>query len=168
MTRVLLNVTALVTMVACGRAVAQGQARSSADSKEAPSRLKPTRASAASATAPGTRATRNEIARLKKEIDAILSSVRTPITRELPETGRRITRIHRRGNFLDQGDPVQPSTPGYFSPLPRDAPRNRLGVALWLLVPENSLTARVAVNRHWAQLFGRGLVETQEDFGAQG
>ena len=90
------------------------------------------------ATAPETKATRDEIARLKKEIDAILASVRTPITRELPETGRRITRIHRRGNFLDQGDPVQPSTPGFFPPLPKDAPRNRLGVARWLARPRES------------------------------
>src|SRR5262249_44201735 len=71
-------------------------------------------------------------------------------------------------SFLDQGEPVEPATPAFFPPLPKDAPRNRLGVALWLLSSENPLTARVQVNRVWAQFFGRGLVETQEDFGAQG
>jgi hypothetical protein len=120
------------------------------------------------ATAPETKAARDAIGGLKKEIEAILTSVRTPIVRELPLKGRRVTKVHRRGNFLDQGEPVEPSTPASFPPLPKDAPRNRLGVALWLLSPENPLTTRVAVNRHWAQLFGRGLVETQEDFGAQG
>ena len=111
---------------------------------------------------------RAEQARLRAETDAILASTRTPIYRELPAGKRRITRVHRRGNFLDQGDRVEPATPSFFAPLPKDAPRNRLGVARWLLAPENPLTARVAVNRHWAQFFGRGLVETQEDFGAQG
>ena len=101
------------------------------------------------------------------------------LTPSLPLRGRRSTAncrpargespgFHRRGNFLDQGDRVEPATPSFFAPLPKDAPRNRLGVARWLLAPENPLTARVAVNRHWAQFFGRGLVETQEDFGAQG
>jgi mono/diheme cytochrome c family protein len=112
--------------------------------------------------------TLGEIARLKKQMDAILSSVRTPIVRELPPDRRRVTKVHRRGNFLDQGEPVQPATPSFFGPWPKDAPRNRLGVALWLVSAENPLTSRVAVNRHWAQFFGRGLVETQEDFGAQG
>ena len=120
------------------------------------------------AGAPETKAARDEIARLKGDVDAILNAVRTPITRELPEGKRRVTKVHRRGNFLDQGDPVEPATPSSFAPLPKDAPRNRLGVALWLFSPENPLTARVAVNRHWAQFFGRGLVETQEDFGSQG
>jgi hypothetical protein len=120
------------------------------------------------ASAPETKANRDEIARLKGQIDAIRSSVRTPITRELPASKKRVTKVHRRGNFLDQGESVEPATPAFFPPLPKDAPRNRLGAALWLLSPDNPLTARVAVNRHWAQFFGRGLVETQEDFGAQG
>ncbi len=115
-----------------------------------------------------TQARRAELARLKAEVDAILASSRTPICRELPADKKRITRVHRRGNFLDQGEPVDAATPAFFPPLPKDAPRNRLGVARWLIAPENPLTARVAVNRHWAQFFGRGLVETQEDFGAQG
>jgi hypothetical protein len=121
-----------------------------------------------SATAPETKATRDQIAELNKEIEGILASVRTPILRELTTDKRRVTKIHRRGNFLDPGDPVEPSTPAFFPPMPKDSPRNRLGVAQWLFAPENPLTARVAVNRHWAQFFGRGLVETQEDFGAQG
>jgi hypothetical protein len=119
-------------------------------------------------TSPHGKSTREEIARLKKQVDVILTSVRTPIIRELPPEKRRVTKVHRRGNFLDQGEPVEPSTPSFFPPLPKNAPRDRLAVARWLMAPENPLTARVAVNRHWAQFFGRGLVETQEDFGAQG
>ncbi|MFO0888120.1 MAG: PSD1 and planctomycete cytochrome C domain-containing protein [Isosphaeraceae bacterium] len=120
------------------------------------------------AGAPETKATRDEIESLTKQVDGILASVRTPVAQELPADRRRVTKVHRRGNFLDQGEPVEPSTPAFFPPLPKDAPRNRLGVAEWLFSAENPLTARVAVNRYWAQFFGRGLVETQEDFGAQG
>ncbi len=73
-----------------------------------------------------------------------------------------------RGAYDRYGDAVQPDVPAALPPLPQDAPRNRLGLARWLVSPEQPLTARVTVNRMWQQLFGRGLVATPEDFGAQG
>ena len=92
----------------------------------------------------------------------------TPILRELADDQRRTTNLHNRGNFLDLGKPVRGSVPEGFGPLDKSWPRNRLGVAQWLMSPHNPLTSRVAVNRIWAQLFGVGLVETEEDFGTQG
>ncbi|NOX55671.1 MAG: DUF1553 domain-containing protein, partial [Planctomycetes bacterium] len=91
-----------------------------------------------------------------------------PIMRELPPDQRRTTRMFQRGNFLTPGEPVGPGVLSRFHPFPNGAPLNRLGLALWLVDRSNPLTARVAVNRFWAQLFGRGLVETEEDFGTQG
>jgi hypothetical protein len=63
---------------------------------------------------------------------------------------------------------VEPGVPDALPPFPAAAPRNRLGLAKWLVAPENPLTARVAVNRLWMQCFGEGLVATLNDFGAQG
>lgn len=105
----------------------------------------------------------------RSELDAVRLEVpSTPIMRELAVAKHRETRIHRRGNFLDQGDVVEARVPSAFGKLPDGSPRNRLGVAHWLMQSENPLTARVAVNRIWAQLFGIGFVETEEDFGTQG
>jgi hypothetical protein len=73
-----------------------------------------------------------------------------------------------KGNFLAKGEEVKPAFLDAFTKPPKDVPLNRLGVALWLVGPENPLTARVHVNRLWGQLFGTGLVETQEDFGTMG
>lgn len=91
-----------------------------------------------------------------------------PVLQELPADQRRTTRVHLRGSFLTQGDAVQPATPKCWPPLPDDAPRDRLGLARWLVSADNPLTARVQVNRLWAELFGAGLVATGEDFGTQG
>ncbi|MCY7351628.1 MAG: DUF1553 domain-containing protein [Cytophagaceae bacterium] len=92
----------------------------------------------------------------------------TPIMQENPADMARKTNVFVRGNFLAKGKVVQPDVPHSLPPLPKDAPRNRLGLARWLTSPEHPLTARVAVNRFWEQLFGIGLVETLEDFGTQG
>jgi hypothetical protein len=91
-----------------------------------------------------------------------------PIMRELPAEKRRTTKIHNRGNFLDEGDAVTPTVLAAFGPLPEGAPADRLGVARWLVSPDNPLTPRVWANRVWARLFGTGIVETEEDFGALG
>jgi hypothetical protein len=74
----------------------------------------------------------------------------------------------KRGNFRDPGDAVQAATPAFLHPWPGEQPHNRMGVARWLVAVDNPLTARVLVNRYWARVFGRGIVETEEDFGTQG
>ena len=73
-----------------------------------------------------------------------------------------------RGDYDKRRDQVKPGTPKFLPPLPGDLPRNRLGVAQWLLRPENPLTARVTVNRFWQEVFGTGLVRTSGDFGVAG
>jgi hypothetical protein len=73
-----------------------------------------------------------------------------------------------RGDYRNLGEEVQPGTPAVLPPMAADLPRNRLGLAKWLVDPKHPLTARVAVNRFWAMYFGTGLVKTVEDFGSQG
>ncbi len=98
----------------------------------------------------------------------LTNSTSTLVLRELPADKQRKTRIFDRGNFLTPGDEVQAATPAFLHAMPADAPRNRLGFARWLMSPQNPLTARVTVNRFWSRVMGRGLVETEEDFGRQG
>ncbi len=107
-----------------------------------------------------------ELAAAKSALEAEI--VRAPILRELPPEKRRATHVLEKSNYLVPGVAVEANTPRAFPPLPADAPRDRLGLARWLVARDNPLTARVAVNRFFAQLFGRGLVETEEDFGSQG
>ena len=73
-----------------------------------------------------------------------------------------------RGSFLDKGPAVEPGIPAALHPLPENASTDRLGLAEWIMDTGNPLTARVTVNRFWEKIFGRGLVETSEDFGTQG
>lgn len=91
---------------------------------------------------------------------------RTAIMSEL--AAPRDNFIMKRGDFLSRGDPVQAATPAALHEFPQGAPRNRLGLAQWLVSRNNPLVARVTVNRWWAELFGRPLVATMEDFGKQG
>jgi hypothetical protein len=76
--------------------------------------------------------------------------------------------ILKRGAYDVHGEEVHADTPQALPPFPADAPRNRLGLAQWLLAPNNPLTARVTVNRLWQMMFGRGIVETSDNFGSQG
>ncbi|MCS6977259.1 MAG: DUF1553 domain-containing protein [Gemmatales bacterium] len=73
-----------------------------------------------------------------------------------------------RGEYDKRRDPVKPNTPSFLPPFPADFPKNRLGFARWLLLPEHPLTARVQVNRFWQEVFGTGLVKTSHDFGIAG
>lgn len=76
--------------------------------------------------------------------------------------------ILSRGGFNSRIGRVAPDTPHFLPPMAKDAPHNRLGLAEWVISPENPLTARVTVNRMWQELFGIGLVETSEDYGIVG
>jgi hypothetical protein len=76
--------------------------------------------------------------------------------------------ILARGDYDKRREKVTPLTPAVLPPMPADVPRNRLGLAKWLVRPDNPLTARVTVNRYWQELFGQGLVLTTGDFGVTG
>jgi hypothetical protein len=108
---------------------------------------------------------RRQIARLRSEMPKFPTTL--VMEKRSPEHPR-ITHLHHRGEYLQTREAVTPGVPAFLPPLPPDAPQNRLGLAEWLVSPQNPLTARVIVNRHWEALFGRGLVRTTEDFGFQG
>jgi hypothetical protein len=79
----------------------------------------------------------------------------------------RKTFMFKRGQYKNKGAEVSAEVPSILPPLAKELPKNRLGLARWLFAPEHPLTARVAVNRIWAQYFGVGLVKTAEDFGVR-
>lgn len=95
-------------------------------------------------------------------------AVTVPVMVESPQDMHRPTFVFERGNWLVHGKQVTPDVPRSLNAFPEKAPRNRLGMAQWLVSPNNPLTARVMVNRCWEQLFGTGIVESPEDFGSQG
>jgi hypothetical protein len=108
---------------------------------------------------------RDKIAALEKSKPAVPT---VPVLQELSFDKQRTTWLMVKGNFLSKGEELKPGLPSAFHGLNTEEPIDRLALARWLVHPDNPLTARVAVNRFWAQHFGAGLVETEEDFGIQG
>lgn len=88
------------------------------------------------------------------------------VMQEKPEEA--MAYVLNRGEYDQRKEAVKPATPAVLPPFPDDFPRNRLGFARWLLLPEQPLTARVTVNRYWQEVFGTGLVRTSGDFGVMG
>jgi len=108
----------------------------------------------------------DQLAALRKRRKEIEASVPTTLVfRE--RKNLRPSYILRRGEYDQKGEEVKRTTPAFLPPL-GERPRNRLGLARWLLDPGHPLLTRVTVNRFWLQLFGTGLVQTAEDFGSQG
>ena len=108
-----------------------------------------------------------ELTRLRGEINTLMTALpEVMVMEELAE--RRPTHVLDRGAYDAPLEPVGPGTPAALLPFPDEYPENRLGLAQWLFDERNPRTARVAVNRYWQMYFGRGLVETAEDFGNQG
>jgi hypothetical protein len=111
---------------------------------------------------------KRKVDQLRKEKAAYEKTIPTVmVMEELPKT--RDTFVLKRGRYdmPDKNQKVQPGTPACLTTMRSDSPANRLGLAHWLVDPENPLTARVAVNRYWQRYFGAGLVKTSENFGLQ-
>lgn len=102
---------------------------------------------------------------LRKQLPAYSTTL---VMQERPADHPRTTRLHHRGEYLQPEDEVQPQLLSLLGADPKTQPRNRLEFARWLVTSKNPLTARVTVNRHWAAIFGRGIVRTTDDFGYQG
>ena len=116
---------------------------------------------------PEGRALEDELTALHRRIVATEREYSTTMVMEEMEKPRD-TFILIRGAYDKPGERVTAGTPAVLPPMAADLPRNRLGLARWLVSPENPLTARVTVNRLWQSVFGVGLVKTSEDFGSQG
>jgi hypothetical protein len=114
-----------------------------------------------------TESMRNQITALEKKLTES-KPVTVPVMQDLEASQRRKTHIQLRGNWQVLGDEVSEGLPAAFPQLPQEAPRNRLGLARWLVSRDNPLTARVAVNRMWETIFGVGIVRSSEEFGSQG
>jgi hypothetical protein len=115
-------------------------------------------AAATAAKAKMEAATKAKVA-FEKSIDS------TMVMRERAEP--RVANVLLRGQYDQLGEAVPRGVPAALPPLPAGAPENRLGLAQWIVSPENPLTARVWVNRAWEKFFGTGIVKSSENFGSQ-
>ncbi len=111
---------------------------------------------------PSVKVHRDHVAKLKKSMPKVVTSL---VLREQkkPRVSHRLV----AGDFTRLGEVVRPGVPAVLPPIDAQTP-SRLDFARWLVDGRNPLTARVAVNRAWQSFFGRGLVETESDFGTQG
>ena len=105
---------------------------------------------------------------LLAEEDAVRARGAVTLVMEEKKNSEPFAHILNRGEYSQPGERVGAGVPEALPPLPGGAPRNRLGLAQWLVAPENPLTARVTMNRLWQQFFGTGLVESTGDFGIMG
>ena len=110
---------------------------------------------------------RARLGEARLERDAFYMTIPTVMVME-ERAERRPTFLLKRGAYDAPGEPVEPATPAVLGAWNPEWPKNRLGLAKWLVSRDNPLTARVTVNRFWQMLFGTGLVKTVEDFGSQG
>lgn len=109
----------------------------------------------------------SELRTLREKENALINDV-PEISIMTEMTPHRPTFVLKRGAYDARGEQVEPGTPDKIFPFSGTFPPNRLGLAEWLVDHRNPLTSRVAVNRIWRSHFGRGLVETEEDFGTRG
>jgi hypothetical protein len=111
--------------------------------------------------------TKQQLSRLEREEEAIKSrGTIAHVMQEKQDMPQAF--VLYRGEYDKRRAAVQPGTPRILPPMPASLPRNRLGYAQWLLLPEHPLTARVTVNRFWQEVFGTGIVRTAGDFGISG
>ena len=110
---------------------------------------------------------KQKAAELKKQLDDLEKAIPATLVMEDRKEARQ-AHILERGEYTLAREPVESSVPEWIAPAVEGAPKNRLGLAQWLVQPNHPLTSRVTVNRYWQQFFGIGLVRTSEDFGVQG
>ena len=115
----------------------------------------------------GYRNVARELAETERRRDFIYARSTTTLVMRERSTAPRAW-VLQRGEYDKRGDEVAPDVPTVLPALPESAPKNRLGLARWLVSPDHPLTARVTVNRLWQSVFGIGLVKTSEDFGVMG
>jgi hypothetical protein len=110
----------------------------------------------------------SEMAALKSEESKLRERGGTTLVMQEKKDTAPVAYLLARGNYAAKGDKLEAATPAAFAPMAPNEPRNRLGLARWIVSRENPLAARVTVNRLWANIFGTGIVETTEDFGVMG